>query len=401
MFVVGRFLGKDALAAVGACSAVIIFLTSIIIGLCVGSGVYFSDLYGGKDYDKLSCAIPASFVFIFTLTMGIMAATIVFINPLMRLFNIPNEVIGLARTYLLITISGMPFALLYNMATVILRAFGDSKTPLIALITASTINVAFDFLLVVVWPLGVKGPAISTLAAQILSGIPLAIYSLKKMNFLNLRLVFEKALFNRIAKYSLLTSLQQSIMNFGILLVQGLVNSFGVVTMAAFAIGVKIDTFAYMPAQEFGNAFATYVAQNKGANKIGRIRKGFRSAIVCSTVFSLPISALIYVFAPNLVAFFSDSDHYVIVQGAKYLRTEGLFYILIGYLFIHYGFYRGLGFFNTSIFLTIISLGTRVLLPYFLVWVRFGVTSIWWSIVIGWAIADFFGLLFYRKTFTS
>ncbi|HOA31786.1 MAG TPA: MATE family efflux transporter, partial [Clostridia bacterium] len=227
------------------------------------------------------------------------------------------------------------------------------------------------------------------------------IYSLKKMNFLNLRLVFEKALFNRIAKYSLLTSLQQSIMNFGILLVQGLVNSFGVVTMAAFAIGVKIDTFAYMPAQEFGNAFATYVAQNKGANKIGRIRKGFRSAIVCSTVFSLPISALIYVFAPNLVAFFSDSDHYVIVQGAKYLRTEGLFYILIGYLFIHYGFYRGLGRFNTSIFLTIISLGTRVLLSYFLVWVGFGVTSIWWSIVIGWAIADFFGLLFYRKTFTS
>ena len=308
---------------------------------------------------------------------------------------------GLARTYLLITISGMPFAPLYNMATVVLCAFGDSKTPLIALISASTINVAFDFLLVIVWPLGVKGPAISTLVAQVLSGTPLALYALKKMNFLKLWLVFEKALFNRIAKYSLLTSLQQSIMNFGIFLVQGLVNSFGVVTMAAFAIGVKIDTFAYMPAQEFGNAFATYVAHNKEANKIDRIRNGFRSAIVCSTIFSLPISALIYIFAPNLVAFFSDSDHSVIAQGAEYLRIEGLFYILIGYLFIHYGFYRGLGRFYTSIFLTVVSLGTRVLLSYFLVWVGFGVTSIWWSIVIGWTIADLFGFLIYRKTFKN
>ena len=397
MFVVGRFLGKDALAAVGACSAVIIFLTSILIGLCMGSGVYFSDLYGAKDYKKLSVAIPTSFIFIFIVTIGIMIITTAFINPLMHLFNIPKEVMALAKTYLLITISGLPFMLLYNMATVILRAFGDSKTPLIFLITASTINVAFDFLLVIVWPLGVKGPALSTLAAQVLSGIPLAVYALKKMNFLKLHFAFDKILFNKIAKYSILTSLQQSIMNFGILLVQGLVNSFGVITMAAFAIGVKIDTFAYMPAQEFGNAFATYVAQNKGANKNDRIRKGFHSALICSTVFSVLVSVLIFIFAPNLVSIFSEQDALVIAQGAEYLRIEGLFYVLIGYLFIHYGFYRGLGMFNTSIFLTIVSLGTRVTLSYLLVWVGFGVTSIWWSIVIGWAIADFFGFYIYKK----
>jgi Na+-driven multidrug efflux pump len=167
--------------------------------------------------------------------------------------------------------------------------------------------------------------------------------------------------------------------------------------MAAFAIGVKIDTFAYMPAQDFGNAFSTYVAQNKGAGKNKRIRKGFRSAILSSTVFSLVLSILVFIFAPNLVAIFSDADADVIAQGAEYLRIEGMFYILIGYLFIHYGFYRGLGHFNTSIFLTIVSLGLRVTLSYLLVWLGLGVTSIWWCIVIGWAVADFFGFFIYKR----
>lgn len=398
MFVVGRFLGKEALAAVGACSAVIIFLTSILIGLCMGSGVYFADLYGAKNYKKLSASISTSFLFILAVTAGIMLVTMLFITPLMTLFQIPPAVMGLAKRYLLITISGLPFMMLYNISTVILRAFGDSKTPLVFLIAASTVNVAFDFLLVLVWPMGVSGPALSTLAAQLLSGIPLAIYALKKTKFLHLRLTFEKKLFGQVARYSLLTSLQQSIMNFGILLVQGLVNSFGITTMAAFAIGVKIDTFAYMPAQDFGNAFSTYVAQNKGAGNSERIRQGFKSAMLCATLFSLLLSALVVVFAPQLVAIFSDADSQVIAQGAQYLRIEGLFYLLIGYLFLHYGFYRGLGRFKSSIFLTAISLGTRVVLSYLFVWLGLGVTSIWWSIVIGWAIADFFGFAIYRKT---
>lgn len=398
MFVIGRFLGKEALAAVGACSTVIIFITSILIGLCMGSGVYFADLFGAKDYKKLSVSISTSFIFILAVTVGIMLLTMVFITPLMKLFNIPEAVMGLAKRYLIIIVSGLPFMFLYNISTVVLRAFGDSKTPLIFLIIASTINVAFDFILVIVWPLGVSGPAISTLAAQFFSGIPLAVYAAKKMRFLQLRFSFEKTIFEKVARYSLLTSLQQSIMNFGILLVQGLVNSFGVTTMAAFAIGVKIDTFAYMPMQDFGNAFSTYVAQNKGANKNERIRQGFRSAILCSTFFGVLLSVLIFVFAPNLVAFFSDSDANVIEQGTVYLRIEGLFYVLIAYLFIHYGFYRGLGHFRTSIFLTIVSLGTRVCLSYLLVYSGLDVTSIWWSIIVGWAIADFCGFYIYKKS---
>lgn len=398
-FVVGRFIGKEALAAVGACSAIVVFITSILIGLCMGSGVYFSDLYGSKDNEKLARAISTASIFIFGITCVLMIASIALIEPLMRVFNIPEAVMGMARDYLLIILYGMPFMFLYNMATAILRALGDSRTPLIFLIVASVVNVAFDFILVTVIPMGVRGPALSTFGAQLVSGVPLAIYAVKKLSFMKLRPIFDVPIFRTVARYSLLTSLQQSIMNFGILMVQGLVNSFGVVTMAAFAVGVKIDAFAYMPAQDFGNAFSTYIAQNKGAGNTDRIRQGFRSAILCATIFSLVLTAFVFAFAPQLIALFSTDDAAVIQTGAEYLRIEGMFYVLIGYLFLFYGFYRGLGAFKTSIVLTVVSLGTRVLLSYALVAMGYGVTSIWASIVVGWALADVLGFVMYHKMF--
>lgn len=186
-------------------------------------------------------------------------------------------------------------------------------------------------------------------------------------------------------------------MNFGILLIQGLVNTFSVAVVAAFAIGVRIDAFAYMPAQDFGNAFSIYTSQNKGAKLPGRIRKGFKSAIVMSSIFCGVTSILIFMFAPNLIMLFSPKNTEVIVEGAKYLRIEGAFYIFIGYLFIHYGFNRGLGNFKYSIILTIISLGTRVFLSYLFVGIGYGVESIWFSIVIGWIIADITGFYMYHK----
>lgn len=182
-FVVGRFIGNEALAAVGACSAVVVFITSILIGLCMGSGLVFADLYGAKNHKKLSLSISTSSIFIFAITLLIMLVALLFINPLMSLFNIPTQVTGLAKQYLTIIIWGLPFMFLYNMATVVLRALGDSTTPLIFLIAASTINVAFDFILVTVIPLGVRGPAISTFAAQLFSGLPLTIYMLKNSVF--------------------------------------------------------------------------------------------------------------------------------------------------------------------------------------------------------------------------
>ena len=199
------------------------------------------------------------------------------------------------------------------------------------------------------------------------------------------------------SRYSLLTAMQQSIMNFGIVMVQGLVNTFGAALMAAFAAGVKIDAFAYMPLQDFGNAFATYTAQNTGAGKFDRVKKGLKSAAIISAVFSLVISAVVFIFAkPFIGIFIQKTDVEVISIGASYLRIEGAFYILIGFLFLFYGFYRGLGQSGMSIILTLLSLGTRVVLSYALAPV-FGYMAIFWSIPIGWLLADIVGIIVWIK----
>lgn len=208
---------------------------------------------------------------------------------------------------------------------------------------------------------------------------------------------FDKKIFKLTMNYSILTSVQQSIMNFGILMIQSLVNSFGMQVMAAFAAAVKIDAFAYMPMQDYGNAFSIYVAQNHGAKEEKRIADGMKISFIIVALTGLAISAIIWIFAERfMMLFVSAVETEVIVVGAQYLRIEGAFYFLIGFLFLFYGIYRGLGKVRMSIILTIISLGTRVLLAYALA-PRFGLNIIWWSIVIGWALADITGAVYYRK----
>lgn len=202
-----------------------------------------------------------------------------------------------------------------------------------------------------------------------------------------------------ISNSSLLTSTQQSVMNFGILLVQNLVNSFGATAMAAFTVAVKIDSLAYMPAQDFGNAFSTFIGQNYGAKKTDRIQQGIKSAIKISFLFCLIISVGVFIFARPLMTIFIDSSEAEIINiGVDYLRIEGSFYFGIGILFLLYGFYRAINFPSMSVILTIISLGTRVGLAYYLASIpSIGIIGIWWSIPIGWALADIFGIVYYKR----
>ena len=192
--------------------------------------------------------------------------------------------------------------------------------------------------------------------------------------------------------------MQQSVMNFGILMVQGLVNSFGATVMAAFAAAVKIDTFAYLPVQDFGNAFSTFVAQNYGAGNQERIRKGTRVAFAMSIGFSVMISVLVCLFAgPLMKIFVRGKEVAVIAAGVKYLRIEGAFYLGIGCLFLLYGYYRAIKRAEMSVVLTVISLGLRVLLAYVLS-VVFGEVGIWVAIPIGWVMADVTGIVYMRRT---
>lgn len=399
--VVGRFVGPNALAAVGSSFTMMTFITSVIIGLCMGAGVLISQLYGAKETIRMQRAISTSFYFILAITCIIMAITLIFIDPILKLFQTPAQIIAYTKIYLTFIFWGLIFTFLYNFATCLLRAIGDSKTPLYALIVACAVNIVLDLLFVIGLHFGVMGAALATVIAQAVSALLGCIYAVKKLKFLQIKrenLVFDRDMFRMTARYSVLTSVQQSIMNFGILMVQGLVNTFGATAMAAFAAAVKIDSFAYMPVQEFGNAFSTYVAQNVGAAKTDRVKQGVHAAIRTIILFCIIISSVVLIFARQLIMIFvSASETAIIDIGAQYLYIVGIFYVLIGFLFMFYGFYRGIGQHSMSIILTILSLGTRVALAYLLAPTAIGLVGIWWAIPIGWAIADLVGFLVYGR----
>ncbi len=397
--IVGRFLGPDALAAVGSAYTLMTFLTSIFLGLCMGSGAIFSIRYGAKDEDGLKSSIFVSFVMIAVLTCAINVLVFLFIDPIMAFLRVPDGVYGMMRSYLWVIFTGLFATFLYNYFASLLRALGNSVAPLMFLALSAMLNIVLDLVFVVVFHWGVEGAAGATVLSQYLSGVGLGLYTIAHFPGLkpekrHRRL--SRNILKEISQFSVLTCVQQSVMNFGILMVQGLVNSFGTAVMAAFAAAVKIDSFAYMPVQDFGNAFSTFVAQNYGAKKEERIRTGIRTAGAVG--FSLFVSALVFLFARPLMTIFVDGSQTEIISiGVGYLRVEGAFYCGIGVLFLLYGFYRAVKKPGMSVVLTVISLGTRVVLAYLLSAIpAFGVLGIWWSVPIGWFLADAAGLIYFQ-----
>lgn len=400
--IVGRFIGSGALAAVGSSYTLMTFLTSILLGLCMGSGAVFSIRYGEGDMEKLHESLGASFVLILAVAAVLNLAVFLLIDPIMYLLQAPEEIYAMMREYLWVIFWGILATFLYNYFACLLRAVGNSVAPLIFLAVSSVMNIVLDLWFVLGFHWGVAGAAFATVLSQYVSGIGLAVYTYWKTPEFRIRLKYLRprlAMLREIAQFSFLTSVQQSVMNLGILMVQGLVNSFGTVIMAAFAAAVKIDSFAYMPAQEFGNAFSTFVAQNYGAGKTDRIKEGIKKAVMMSVAFCLVISLLVFIFARPLMMIFVDpSETEILAAGVEYLRIEGAFYCGIGCLFLLYGLYRAIKRPGMSVVLTIFSLGTRVVLAYGLSAIDFiGVTGIWWSVPIGWALADFVGFLYYKK----
>lgn len=400
--IVGRFLGAGALAAVGSSYTLMTFLTSILLGLCMGSGAVFSIRYGEGSQTKLKESMGASFLLIFCTALVLNLVVFLFIDPILSLLQVPEEIYGMMRDYLWVIFWGIMATFFYNYFASLLRAVGNSLLPLVFLAVCAILNIVLDLWFVLGLSWGVKGAAFATVISQYVSGIGLAAYTYIRLPDFRLGRKYLRPKFSmikEIAQFSFLTSLQQSVMNLGILMVQGLVNSFGTVIMAAFAAAVKIDSFAYMPVQDFGNAFSTFVAQNFGARKEERIRKGMKQAAAMAVVFCLVISLLVFVFArPLMMIFVGAQETEILRAGVEYLRIEGAFYCGIGCLFLLYGFYRAVKMPAMSVVLTVISLGTRVALAYLLSAIDFiGVTGIWLSVPIGWALADIVGFLYYRK----
>ncbi len=397
--IVGRALGTDALAAVGSAYTLMTFLTSILLGLSMGSGALFSIYRGRGDEASLRSAIAHAFGLILLLTLALNAAVYAFLNPILHFLRVPAAVWGGMREYLLVVFAGLVATSVYNYLACLLRALGNSAAPLVFLGVSALLNVGLDLLFVPVLGWGIAGAAWATVIAQYVSAAGMLVYVLAKCKSLlpkRSELHLNRSILGEIFHLSSLTCAQQSVMNFGILMVQGLVNSFGATVMAAFAAAVKIDAFAYLPVQDFGNAYSTFAAQNFGAKRTDRIREGTRRAFLLSAGFGAALSIAVCALAAPLMRLFVDpGETAVVAAGVRYLRIEGALYAGIGCLFLFYGYFRAVQRPGVSVVLTAISLGTRVLLAYLLsaLW---GEAGVWLSIPIGWVLADLAGLWFMK-----
>lgn len=368
--IVGRCISADALASVGSAYTLMIFITSVIIGLCMGSGAFFSEDYGSGNEKKLREDIYHSFWFIFIVSVAIYFIIYPGMDIIQRLLQTPEVLMGMTREYVSVVFAGIIFVFLYNFFSYLLRAMGNSIVPLIFLAVSSVVNIVLDIWFIVGFDMGVAGAALATVIAQALSGIGIMIYSFIKLPVLHFGK--DRIKWNR-------RRMKEIIVN--------------------DAAAVKIDTIAYMPAQEFGNAYSLFVSQNYGAKRHDRIKKGTNISFISSVVFCAVISVLIFVFAENLMQLFvGPFETKIIYEGVRYLRIEGAMYVGIGVLFLWYGYFRGINKPHISLILTVISLGTRVVLSYtFAPATVLGVTVIWISIPIGWILADLSGYIYYRR----
>ena len=398
--IVGRFVGKTALAAVGSSFSIMAFAISVVTGMCMGAGVVFGQCFGARDPGRLARSAKFSFFLILGVTVGLSVLAVVFCPQILHLVQMPQDTRPIAQSYLQITFGGLLFTFLYNYCACLLRSVGNSRAPLYFLAAAGAINVLLDLLFVAHFGMGAAGAAWATVIAQFCSAVGCCLYCYRQQVIPKGEVYDSGApVGGTVLSNSLLTALQQSVLNFGMVLVQGLVNSYGVTVMASFAAASKIHSFASLPATDFGNAFSTFVAQNSGAKKPQRIKQGLRTCLFILLGFSLVVAAVILLFSRQMIGIFIDAgDVQAISIGADYLHVEAYFYFFMCVQCLFYGFYRGLSMQRTTVVLSVASLGTRTLLSYLLAATAMSFTGIYWAVPIGWMVANCVGVIIYRRS---
>lgn len=400
--VVGRFVGKNALAAVGTSFPAIFLLVALVMGLTMGASVVVSQLFGAGELKKMRRAISTSFIFLIICAISLTLLGLLISRNLLLLLKTPPEVIDEATVYLKIIFSGLMFMFLYNTIAAFLRALGDSRTPLYFLIVSSLLNMGLDLLFVIRFNMGVAGVAWATVIAQAVSVLLSIIYIYKRVELLRLHprdMVFDRELFAQSVRLGIPASIQQTVVAFGMIAVQGLVNSFGSVTMAAYTAAARIDSIAMMPIMNLGLSVSTFTAQNIGAGNLERVRRGYRQTLAMVAACCAVTSTIILLFGPKLIQLFVDAaETEVISQGNDYITVVSFFYIMLGLLFVTNGVLRGSGDMTVSMASTIVNLAVRVAAAYYLSSrPGIGFRGIWWSIPIGWCCGFIVAYIRYRS----
>lgn len=397
--VVGRFIGPHALAAVGTSFPVIFLLVSLVLGLSMGSGIVISQYFGAKDHAKTRRAISTAITFqvISAIVMSIVG--VVASRPLLVLLGTPEIILPDAAAYMQIFFGGVVFMFAYNAIAGVLRALGDSKTPLYFLMVSTVVNVVLNVYFVVSLGWGVPGVAWATVISQGLSSVLCLIYIYYKVPYLKFtrhEWSFDKNIFATMVKIGIPSSLQQGIASVGMLVVQSLVNGFGPTTMAAFAAAGRMDSFAMMPVMNFSMAISTYTGQNIGAGRFDRIGAGLKATLAMVVVSTIVVTILVFTVGAQLITIFvSAAETDVIRMGVDYMRTVSVFYVVFGALMVVNGVLRGAGDAFIPLFTSLTSLVVRVVAAYWLTSTVLGYRGIWWSIPIGWSVAAFVPVLRY------
>jgi len=395
--VVGNYIGKAALAAVGASFPIIFTLISLVIGFTMGATIITAQYFGSKQMDKVKRTIDTIYIFLFFSSVVLTVIGILLSGPILRLIQIPEEVFPQAKLYLDIYLSGLIFMFGFNGTSAILRGLGDSKTPLYFLVISVVVNIILVLLFVIVFRWGIAGSAVATVISQAGAFFTTVIYLNKThpvIKFSMTNFTFDRGIFRDSIRIGLPSGLQQTFVSLGLLAITWIVNLFGLNVIAAYSIAMRIDSIAALPAMNFSAALSTFVGQNIGARKIERVRAGLVATLRMTSIISISISLLAVLFSKPLMGMFTN-DTEVIDMGSHYLIIVSSFYILFSTMFAISGVMRGAGDTLIPMFITLFALWfVRIPVAYFLS-AKIGETGIWWSTPIGWGIGMTMGILYY------
>ncbi len=396
--VIGKYLGNEALAAVGASFPLIFTLISLIIGLATGGTIIISQHYGAKNMEKVRQTIDTMYIFLFFASILLSAIGIWSSTYIFRLIDLPEEVIPQAVKYFNLYSLGFVFFFGFQGTTAILRGMGDSKTPLYFLVISTLVNIFLDLLFVIVFGWGIEGVAIATIISQAGAFVTIIFYLNKYNSFLKfkpLQMRFDWEIFRKSIQIGLPTGLQQTFVAVGMLALYKVVNMFGTTVIAAYAVAMRIDSFASLPAMNFSAALSSFVGQNIGAGKLERVQKGLNATLWMTALISLGVTVVAWLFSGPIMQLFTN-DPGVVEAGKDYLFIVSAFYIVFSTMFVYNGVLRGAGDTLIPMFVTLFSLWiVRIPISWFLAQ-HMGPKGIWWGIPIAWAIGAFFSFLYFR-----
>jgi putative MATE family efflux protein len=396
--IIGQYIGTNALAAAGASFPVIFVLISLVIGITSGTTIIISQYYGAKDYAAVKRAIDTAFIFLFFASIGLTILGLVLIDDVWRLIGLPDHLVQDATLYFSIYAAGLVLMFGYNATSAVLRGLGDSKTPLYFLIISTILNIGFDLLFVLVFGWGIGGVAFATVLAQGIA-FGLSVIYLNKthkiIRFAYHGLEFDREIFRKSLRIGIPTGMQHTFVSLGMLALMSIVNRFGTNTIAAYTIAWRIDSFAAMPAMNFGLALTTFVGQNLGANRPERVRKGLIATLIMTTILSLTVTAVAWLFGRQMMGVFTSNQE-VIDIGYDYLVIVSSFYVIFAAMFVTQSVMRGAGDTLIPMFITLIALWLlRIPASHFLS-LRYGEVGIWWGIPVAWLFGFVAAYIYYR-----